>query len=74
MGYLKVLKYNPNKDHTLQLLIYYLMGLRSNHEEFKEMEYLGIFNPRKNIAYEYKISDIDSEIIKIVEKEVIGYP
>lgn len=71
---LKVLKYNPNKDHTLQLLIYYLMGLRSNHEEFKEMEYLGIFNPRKNIAYEYKISDIDSEIIKIVEKEVIGYP
>ena len=31
----KVTTSKPNKDHTLQLLIYYLMGRRSIHPEFQ---------------------------------------
>lgn len=69
----KVTTSKPNKDHTLQLLIYYLMGRRSIHPEFQTIENLGIFNPRQNTIYQLPISDISDEVIKEVETVVIGY-
>ena len=69
----KVTTGKPNKDHTLQLLIYYLMGRRSIHSEFQTIEKLGIFNPRQNTIYQLPISEFSDEIIKEVETVVIGY-
>ena len=69
----KVTTSKPNKDHTLQLLIYYLMGRRSIHLEFQTIENLGIFNPRQNTIYQLPISKISDEVIKEVETDVIGY-
>lgn len=69
----KVTTSKLNKDHTLQLLIYYLMGRRSIHPEFQTIENLGIFNPRQNTIYQLPISEISDEIIKEVETVVIGY-
>lgn len=69
----KVSKNKPNKDHTLQLLMYYIMGNHSIHKEFEEIKKLGIFNPRLNIVYLLEISDIPKEVLEIVEKDVIGY-
>ena len=69
----KVSTNKPNKDHTLQLLIYYLMGRRSIHLEFQTIENLGIFNPRQNTIYQLPISKISDEVIKEVETDVIGY-
>lgn len=69
----KVTTSKPNKDHTLQLLIYYLMGRRSIHPEFQTIENLGIFNPRQNTIYQLPISEISDEVIKEVETNVIGY-
>ena len=69
----KVTTSKPNKDHTLQLLIYYLMGRRSIHPEFQTIENLGIFNPRQNTIYQLPISEISAEVIKEVEADVIGY-
>ena len=69
----KVTTSKPNKDHTLQLLIYYLMGRRSIHPEFQTIEKLGIFNPRQNTIYQLPISEISDEVIKEVETNVIGY-
>lgn len=69
----KVTTSKPNKDHTLQLLIYYLMGRRSIHPEFQTIEKLGIFNPRQNTIYQLPISKISDEVIKEVEENVIGY-
>ncbi|MGT2637951.1 hypothetical protein ACVRWL_09295 [Streptococcus ratti] len=42
----KVSKTKPTKDHTLQLLIYYLMGIQSVHPEFQSITKLGIYNPK----------------------------
>ncbi len=69
----KVSKSKPTSAHTLQLLMYYLMGKKSIHVEFKTISKLGIFNPRLNVAYLIEIKDIDEESIKNVSREVIGY-
>lgn len=69
----KVSKSAPTNKHTLQLLIYYLMGVRSIHSEFKRIENLGIFNPRLNKVYLLPISTISNEIINEINTTVIGY-
>ena len=61
---LKVSKNKPTKDHTLQLLMYYLMGKKSIHKEFDSITNLGIFNPRLNCVYLLDINNIDSSIIR----------
>lgn len=69
----KVSKNKPNKNHTLQLLMYWRMGLHSKHPEFKNIQYLGIFNPRSNTVYRIPVEKISSDVIKTVERDVIGY-
>ncbi|XZI53690.1 hypothetical protein ACSW9K_09695 [Clostridium perfringens] len=70
----KVSTKNPTNAHTLQLLMYYLMGINStNKKYFKDVEKLGIFNPRLNSVYLLEIKKISSEIIKEISEKVIGY-
>ena len=69
----KVSRNEPTNKHTLQLLIYLLMGKRSIHEEFKDIKKIGIFNPRLNAIYTYDISNLPDETIKQIETDVIGY-
>ena len=69
----KVLSAAPTNKHTLQLLIYYLLGTHSVHPEFKNIKRLGIFNPRLNNVYLLDIESIPSEVIQEVSTEVIGY-
>lgn len=69
----KVSKYSNNTHHTLQLLLYWRMGLHSVHQEFKNVKYLGIYNPRTNIAQRISVDRISPELIKQVEVEIIGY-
>lgn len=70
---IKVLRSPPKTQHTLQLLVYYLMGQHSIHEEFQGIEKLGIFNPRLNKIYLTNVNDIPPEVISEVSREVIGY-
>lgn len=48
------------------------MGLRSVHTEFRNVRYLGICNPRLNVASRIEVSRIPDDIIDTVEKDVIG--
>ena len=70
---MKVSKNKPDKNNTLQLLVYYLMGMHSIYNEFQCIKQLGIFNPRLNCVYLLKISDISSDVIEQVLTDVIGY-
>ena len=70
---LKVLKNHFTKNHSLQLFIYWRMGLKSDYESFKNIKYIGIYNPRKNKVFTYDLSKLPPEIIRIVDEEVIGY-
>jgi len=69
----KVSKLPLKKEHTLQLLMYYLMGKHSIHKEFVNITKIGVFNPRKNIVYIKSISEISADVIEKIEFEIIGY-
>lgn len=69
----KVTKSKLTNKHTLQLLMYWIMGQHSGQEIYKKINRLGIFNPRLNIVYLLDIKDISNDIINVVEKEVICY-
>ncbi len=69
----KVSKAEPTSKHTLQLLMYYLMGQHSGQNIYNSITKIGIFNPRLNVVYILDVKNISSEIIKTVEEDVIGY-
>lgn len=69
----KVSSKAPTSKHSLQILMYYIMGQHSIHNEYKEIKYLGIFNPRLNIVYKYDVTQLPREIYEEVENNVIGY-
>lgn len=69
----KVTKNKITSKHTLQLLMYYIMGQHSGQEIYRGIRYLGVFNPRLNRIYKLGVDEIPLDIIKTVEKEVIGY-
>ncbi|MBO4876934.1 MAG: hypothetical protein J5501_02880 [Ruminococcus sp.] len=69
----KVSWYKPNSQHTLQLLMYWIMGQHSGQEIFKGITKLGIFNPRLNTVYLFEMKNLPDEIIKEVEDNVICY-
>ncbi|MCX4375980.1 MAG: hypothetical protein OSJ61_07385 [Lachnospiraceae bacterium] len=69
----KVSKSKPTNKHTLQLLMYWIMGQHCGKAEYKKITKLGIFNPRLNIAYILEMETIPQNIIEDVEQNVICY-
>lgn len=70
----KVSKNSITKNHTLQIVIYWLLGLHSKFKnDYLNIKYLGFFNPRLNKKYLLDVNKIDQDIIFKIEKEVIGY-
>lgn len=70
---LKVSKNEPNTKQTLQILIYYLMGITSTHIEFGSIDSIGMFNPRLNKAYKIDIDQIARAVLEEVYSDVILY-
>lgn len=69
----KVTKSKPTNKHTLQLLMYWIMGQHSGQDLYKNIQKIGIFNPRLNIVYLLDIKSVSKEIIMEVEKNIICY-
>ncbi|MFJ3956366.1 hypothetical protein [Arthrobacter sp. NPDC090010] len=69
----KVSVKGPTKDHTLQVLMYYLMGMKSGRAEFQWITHLGVFNPGLNTVYRIKVAGIPDDVITEVSRDVIGY-
>ena len=70
---IKVLKNGILPKHTLQILMYWIMGQYSRQSMYKGITKIGIFNPRHNIAYWMDVSTIPHETIEEVENNVICY-
>lgn len=69
----KVSKNKPTTQHTLQLLMYWIMGQHSGKPEYKNITKIGIFNPRLNVVYLLDMGNVPKETITEVEDDVICY-
>lgn len=70
---LKVSVNKPSSKDTLQILMYWIMGLHSKQPCYKNISKIGFFNPRLNCAWYINTKDIDPKLIKFVEDEIICY-
>lgn len=69
----KVSKSKPTNKHTLQLLMYWIMGQHSGQEIYKNIQNLGIFNPRRHETYLLRMDAISRDLISEIERDVICY-
>lgn len=69
----KVSAAKPTNKHTLQILMYYIMGQHSGKEEYLNITRLGIYNPRLNKVYLIPVANISAATIEEIEKNVICY-
>ncbi len=66
-------KQKPTTPETLEVLMQYIMLIKAEPKLEKSLEYLGIYDPTRNLVYTLKISDIPKDITETVSSEVIGY-
>lgn len=60
--------------YTLQLYMYYLMGLNSIHSNlYKSVQYIGFYNPIRNEVIRLDVKRIDEDIKDAILFDVIGY-
>ena len=69
----KVSKKELTSKITLQLLMYWIMGIHSGRPEFQTIKMIGVFNPRLNTVYRMNVADIPKGVVKTVEDDVIRY-
>ena len=70
----KVIRGEITTNYTLQIFMYYLMGLRSeNKKDFEKVKWLALFNTRKNVVYYVNVKNISDSVVEEVSKKVIGY-
>lgn len=69
----KVLKKAPQSKHTLQLLMYWIMGNHSGQEVYKSITKVGIYNPRENVVYQLDVTKVPADVIQAIEQDVICY-
>lgn len=69
----KVSKSKLTSNHTLQLIMYYVMGKHSHQCIFTSIENIGVFNPRRNEVYRLNVSKIPEEVIHTIERDVLCY-
>lgn len=65
----------PQKDATLQLLMYFIMARHSIilEPKYEWLTTIGIFNPRLNRAWFKDVWELGSDLIRFIEEEVLGY-
>lgn len=71
---LKIVRSPLNSKHTLQLLMYWIMGQHSGQEIYRDINKIGFFNPRSNEIKVLDMKKVPEKTIQYVEKNVICYP
>ena len=70
---LKVSRWPPNPTYTLQLLVYWRLGLHSTHPEYLGVRRLGLYNARSDTMWSVPVARIGADAVRAVERDVIGY-
>ena len=57
----------------MQILMYWIMGKHSGNSIFENIDKIGIFNPRQNVMHTFDMRYMPQDVIREIEKNVIGY-
>ena len=66
-------KPKPSTPETLEVLMQYIMAVNADPDLKDKLQYIGIYDPNRNLIYVMKTSDIPQEVIDTVSADVIGY-
>ncbi len=69
---LKVSNGEPTTKDTLQLLIYYIMAKHSGNKLYKNVNSIGVYNPKLDATWLCDMSKVDSRIVNRV-KGLLGF-
>lgn len=69
---LKCTKNKPNNYNTLQLLMYYCMGLNSDNKLYKYIKKIGMYSPICNKVWTLPVSEISEELIQTINNNVLN--
>lgn len=71
----KTNKKPPTSKHTLQVCVYWLLGMHSvHHEDYEKVSRIGFVNPRLCEVTTMAIADIPAATFRDIQRDVIGYP
>lgn len=69
---MKVSVHGPKPAHTLQLLLYWMLGMNSIYPYYRNVSHLGLFNPRLGAAYRYDLRRLDDDMVAEVGRIAAG--
>lgn len=70
----KTSKAKPTNKQTLQICVYWLLGLHSDyHEDYERVERIGFVNPRRGEVMTLEVASIPNETLRAIQKDVIRY-
>lgn len=65
-------KLRVDNKYTLQLLMYYILGVNSRQDQYMSVNKLAVWNPRYGAVSSIKIADIPGEVVLEVARDVVG--
>lgn len=68
---MKVLNKKITNKHTLQIILYWIIGMKSKKKRFNNVKYLKFYNPRLNVEYQFDLDELTSDILKPILDEVL---
>ena len=68
---MKVLSKKIANKYTLQIILYWILGMKSKKKLFSNVRYLKFYNPRLNVEYSFDLDDLTPEILKPILEEVL---
>ncbi|MCH3927014.1 MAG: hypothetical protein LKE27_11455 [Atopobiaceae bacterium] len=70
----KTNKKPPTNKHTLQICVYWLLGMHSiHHEDYEKVNRIGFVNPRLSQVITMEVADIPNDTLRAIQRDVIGY-
>lgn len=70
---LKISKKIPTGANRIQILTYYILARQSDHPMFKDIRYIGFFNPYLNRSFKYDMAQYDIDKLSILST-MMGLP
>lgn len=68
---MKVLSKKIANKYTLQIILYWILGMKSKKKLFSNVRYLKFYNPRLNVEYSFDLDELTPDILKPILDEVL---